>query len=83
MLEEYRKISTIHAEQFDGSNEMIEKYPIENMSIFGSDHIECHILTLEGWMILNVGDWIATGIDGEYWAIKDDIFKKTYEAVEQ
>ena len=26
----------------------------------------------------DIGDWIATGIDGEHWAIKDDIFKKTY-----
>lgn len=26
-----------------------------------------------------LGDWIATGIDGEHWAIADDIFRRTYE----
>ncbi len=28
---------------------------------------------------LHKGDWIATGIDGEHWAIADDIFRRTYE----
>lgn len=27
------------------------------------------------------GDWIATGHKGEHWAIKDEVFKATYEAV--
>ena len=26
-------------------------------------------------------DWIATGVKGEHWAIKDEVFKATYEAV--
>jgi len=34
MLKEYRKISTIKAEQFDGSDEMIEKYQIKENSDF-------------------------------------------------
>lgn len=32
-------------------------------------------------MKLNAGDYIATGIDGEHWAIDKDIFEKTYEGV--
>ena len=35
--------------------------------------------TKEGNMKINKGDWIATGIDGEYWVIADDIFLRTYE----
>nr|WP_324255951.1 hypothetical protein [Limosilactobacillus reuteri] len=35
--------------------------------------------TKEGNMKLNAGDYIATGIDGEHWAIAPDIFEKTYE----
>ena len=27
------------------------------------------------------GDWIVTGVHGEKWAIKDEIFKETYEEV--
>lgn len=29
---------------------------------------------LEGEFAIKAGDWIATGIDGEHWAIADDIF---------
>lgn len=39
------------------------------------------IPTLEGNMIINNGDWILTGVDGEHWAVKDEIFNKTYEKV--
>lgn len=39
------------------------------------------IPTLEGNMIINNGDWILTGVDGEHWAVKDNIFNKTYEKV--
>ncbi|MGI9413910.1 MAG: hypothetical protein ACR2PM_09580 [Hyphomicrobiales bacterium] len=37
------------------------------------------IKTLEGDMIARPGDWIVTGIEGEKYPVKDDIFKKTYE----
>lgn len=39
------------------------------------------IPTLEGEMIINNGDWILTGVDGEHWAVKDKIFNKTYKKV--
>lgn len=37
------------------------------------------IPTKDGDMIIHDGDWIATGINGEHWPVKDDIFKKTYK----
>lgn len=40
------------------------------------------IETLEGEMTAQVGDWIIRGVRGEFYPIKDDIFKQTYEAVE-
>lgn len=40
------------------------------------------ITTLEGNMIINNGDWILTGVDGEHWAVKDEIFNKTYKKVD-
>lgn len=40
------------------------------------------IETLEGVMTADVGDWIIKGVEGEYYPIKPDIFKKTYEKVE-
>ncbi len=40
------------------------------------------IETLEGTMIGNVGDWIITGVNGEIYPCKPDIFEKTYEKVD-
>ena len=37
--------------------------------------------TLEGGHIVCPGDWIITGIAGENYPCKDEIFKQTYEAV--
>lgn len=42
---------------------------------------ELIIKTLEGDMTASKGDWIVTGVDGEQYPVKPDIFKKTYELV--
>jgi len=39
--------------------------------------------TLEGRMTANVGDWIITGVKGERYPCKPDIFEMTYERVEE
>jgi hypothetical protein len=39
------------------------------------------IRTLEGDMIVNDGDWVITGVMGEKYPCKPDIFEATYEAV--
>ena len=41
-----------------------------------------HIRTLEGTMTANRGDWIITGVKGEQYPCKDDIFCATYDAVD-
>lgn len=43
--------------------------------------IEIDILTLEGVMHASVGDYIITGIGGEQYPCKPDIFEMTYEEV--
>lgn len=43
---------------------------------------EVDIPTLEGIMHASVGDWIITGINGEQYPCKPDIFEKTYEPVD-
>ena len=75
MIKVYRKTTTVNAEQFDGSDDMVKKYNIMQPMPLDPDYT---INTLEGDMVLGVGDWIATGIDGEHWPIADDVFKKTY-----
>jgi hypothetical protein len=44
---------------------------------------EIIIETLEGSMKASVGDWIITGVSGEQYPCKPDIFEKTYEKVEE
>jgi hypothetical protein len=39
--------------------------------------------TLEGRMFANIGDWLITGVNNEQYPCKDDIFRKTYESVDQ
>lgn len=39
------------------------------------------IKTLEGGHIVTPGDWIITGVRGEHYPCKPDIFAETYEAV--
>ena len=43
---------------------------------------ELDIETLEGTMHANVGDWIITGVNGERYPCKPDIFEKTYEQID-
>ena len=38
--------------------------------------------TLEGGHIVSPGDWIITGVQGEQYPCKPDIFEATYEPVE-
>lgn len=40
------------------------------------------IETLEGVMRANPGDWIITGVNGEKYPCKPDIFEKTYEPID-
>ena len=39
--------------------------------------------TLEGGHIVCPGDWIITGVNGEHYPCKPDIFQKTYEKVKE
>ena len=41
------------------------------------------IQTLEGEHLVRDGDWIITGIKGECYPCKPDIFEATYEPVEE
>ncbi|MCR1878944.1 hypothetical protein [Limosilactobacillus reuteri] len=81
MLRKYRKTALIEAEQFDGSVGMMRKYSIkaDPEGHYFSGFPLFTLLTKEGKMSIRVGDWIATGIDREHWAIAPDIFEKTYE----
>jgi len=48
---------------------------LTNYSTCHSHHIE----TLEGRMNVEIGDWVITGVKGERYPCKPDIFEQTYE----
>lgn len=72
MIKKYRKTSAILAEPFDESNELVSKYHMITKN--GAYYLP----TKEGNMKVKYGDLIATGIDGEHWAIDREIFSQTY-----
>ena len=82
-MTKYIKTGTTEFEQFDGSDEMMDKYVIEEWpyEMARPDYSDNYfvIKTLEGNVFFAVGDWIATGVNGEQWAVKDEIFQKTYK----
>lgn len=41
-----------------------------------------YIDTLEGRMEVSPGDWVITGIKGEKYPCRDDIFRATYDPVD-
>jgi hypothetical protein len=45
------------------------------------DDIHGFIKTLEGGHRVCPGDWIITGVKGEFYPCKDEIFRMTYEAI--
>ena len=80
MLHTYRKTALIEAEQFDGSIKQITRYKVHIVGPTSRGDTSYFLLpTKEGNMKLNAGDYIATGVDGEHWAIDQDIFERTYE----
>ena len=74
-----KKPVVIDAEQFFPDEEPwpVGVVSLNNEVIEGGWGIE----TLEGFHIVSPRDWIITGVKGERYACKPDIFEATYEAV--
>ncbi len=75
-----KKPVVIEAEQFWPDNlpwpdGVIPNDPSKSVNTKGA------IKTLEGWLTVSPGDWIITGVNGEKYPCKPDIFKKTYDPV--
>ena len=65
-----------------GDHPLVEKYKNQQGIIKGIGPYGW-ITTLEGGHIVSPGDWIITGVNGEHYPCKPDIFAKTYDAVEE
>jgi hypothetical protein len=70
----------LNAESAAQSGMFRKRVPVYAYRYDGSEPLL--IRTLEGDMTAMPGDWIITGIRGETYACKPDIFEATYERVE-
>lgn len=85
-MNKYRKKPVvIEAIQYDGRNsadihELAREGGRKVYEPVGADYLE--IVTLEGTMKANIGDFIIRGVEGELYPCKPDIFRATYEKVD-
>ena len=83
-----KKPVVIEFVRYDGKNErkvkaFVGSYLNIQQEHYASEVVEIHIETLEGWMRVSVGDYVIKGVNGEFYPCKPDIFKATYEEVEE
>jgi hypothetical protein len=78
-----KKPVVIEAIQWDGANySEIEAFVgIEGAFNGETEPPTWQIITKEGTMTANRGDWIIKGVKGEFYPCKPDIFAATYELV--
>ena len=80
-----KKPVVIEAIQYNGTNiTEIESFVGEKLSIiiFSVEDTQLVIPTLEGYMKISKGDYVIKGIKGEFYPCKPDVFKSTYNVVE-
>ena len=70
-----KKPVVIEAEQFNIIDKMWPN------GVYKDPEGATHIDTLEGPLHVSDGDWIITGVKGERYPCKPDIFEATYERV--
>lgn len=77
-MAKFRKTALIEATQWHKMGDhpaVVLKSDLHRYADEGIPWIE----TLEGGHVVTPGDWIATGVQGEHWPIKPDVFAATYE----
>lgn len=87
MIKKYaKKPLIVEALKWDGNNrsEIFDFCSLSYVNYeYGSSEPKLMIQTLEGPMQASVGDYIIKGIKGEFYACKPDVFKLTYDSVEE
>jgi len=83
-MAKYRKKPVvIEAIKWDGNNYLqMDDFIGSNNNLYTKNK-KLNIITLEGTMTANIGDYIIKGVEGEFYPCKPDIFHKTYEKVEE
>lgn len=80
-MKRYRKKPVIvKAEQFRSAKSPLPK-EVKTSKHCSTNPRQYWIETLEGSMLVRDGDWIITGVEGEKYPCKPEIFAKTYDPV--
>lgn len=81
-MKKYRKKPVIiEAVQFTGNN-VDEILEFAKDSFNNPSTSEIVIPTLEGNMMVSIGDYVIKGVNDEFYPCKPDIFDKTYEEID-
>ena len=87
MIKKYvKKPLVVEALKWNGNNrsEVFDFCSLSHVTYeYGSSTPKLVIQTLEGPMTASVGDYIIKGIKNEFYACKPDVFKLTYDSVEE
>jgi len=83
MIKEFvKKPVRIKAVEYTGNNfDELQDFCGEDISGVMVYNKPIRILTLEGPIFAQVGDWIICGVKGEHYPCKPDIFEQTYSEV--
>lgn len=76
-----KKPVVIEAFQWQGEEVLGFERIVVGKDELGQEHYNLVIQTLEGTMYATEDDWIITGVAGERYPCKSDIFAATYERV--
>lgn len=84
-----KKPVTVHAQQYTQGGELpagvvfVNREDVAPLSEGGDRDVIAWCATLEGGHIVSDGDWIITGVKGERYPCKPDVFEATYDPVEE
>nr|DAX95455.1 MAG TPA: PGDYG protein [Caudoviricetes sp.] len=85
MTNKYRKkpvvIEAIQLNESGSNISEILNFVNKNKIRFDADKNRYYIVTLEGNMYIELGDWIIKGVNEEFYPCKPDIFEKTYTEI--
>ncbi|KRL95552.1 DUF1642 domain-containing protein [Levilactobacillus hammesii] len=78
MIKTYRKTATITAEQFDGSDEMADKYELIDIGTMIEAHHSPELYLMGATKKVVVGDWIITNKFNSHALLTNEEFRQMY-----
>lgn len=78
-LEEATRDYPVKGQYFRQKYEKARRKYCRETGVYNDTTRGIYCLTQKERQPIESGDWIATGVGGEHWSVKDEIFQKTYK----